>query len=190
MTKIGRLILNNLLAKQFRALKPGLVLDVGSKNSPYKELVPKTRYLRLDICPQSDPDIVADIHKVNRRGDSFDTIIAIQTLEHTYNPQKAINEIRRLLKTGGTFIASVPFIYKYHPDPKDYFRFTHDSLEYLFRYFKKIKIIPYGNRFQAVWELLSSAGLSPVLDLFNPLIAKINFHDEFFPLGFVVVAVK
>lgn len=184
------LTLNVILTRVFSSLKPGKVIDVGSKNSPYLSKIPHTSYLRLDIDPKSKPDIVCDLHKIIWKRNYFDTVIATEVLEHLYDPQKAVNEIWRILKPRGMAILSTRFIYKYHPDPKDYYRFTPDSLKYMFRNFARIKIYPHGNRIQTIWQLMCSSGLGPVLGFFNPLIAKINFPDKFFPLGFVIVAKK
>ncbi len=187
---VTRITLNNTLFSVFKILTPGKVLDVGSKNSPYLDKIPHLSYLRLDISSQSKPDIVCDLHKIKWKNSDFDTVIATEVLEHLYDPQKAVNEIFRVLKPGGVAILSTRFIYKYHPDPHDYFRYTKDSLEYLFKKFSKVNIYPHGNRIQVIWQLLSSSGLGFFLDFFNPLIAKINFRDEYFPLGFIVVAKK
>jgi ubiquinone/menaquinone biosynthesis C-methylase UbiE len=41
---------------------------------------------------------------------SYDLVFLIEVLEHVHNPQKALSEIYRVLKPGGTLIFSVPFI--------------------------------------------------------------------------------
>jgi SAM-dependent methyltransferase len=133
IASVTKYSLEKELLKQFKRLKPGIVLDVGSKNAPYKRYIPHTEYMTLDINPQVKPDIVADIHNVNWESNYFDTIIATEVLEHCYCPQKVIDEIYRLLKQEGICILSTRFIYPYHPDPKDYYRFTKDALEDLFK---------------------------------------------------------
>jgi SAM-dependent methyltransferase len=45
---------------------------------------------------------------------SFDAVIALEVFEHFANPQFVIEEIRRVLKPQGLFIASVPSVYTYH----------------------------------------------------------------------------
>lgn len=46
--------------------------------------------------------------------DCFDTVIALEVFEHFSNPQFVIEEVRRVLKPGGIFIASTPSTYTYH----------------------------------------------------------------------------
>ena len=123
---------------------------------------------------------------------SFDTVIATEVLEHLYDPQRAIDEIYRVLTPGGILILSTRFIYMYHPDPKDYYRFTEDSLSYLLRNFSNVEIYTHGNRLQVLWQLLTSPGngLGIFLNFLNPLVAKINYSSKKIYLGLVVVAKK
>ena len=143
--------------------------------------------MTLDVNPEVKPDIVSDIHKVNWESNYFDTIIATEILEHCYAPEKVIDEIYRLLKDEGICILSTRFIYPYHPDPKDYYRFTGDALRYLFQKFNQVEIYPHGNRLQVFWEIIPGR-IFFIKNIFNPLIAKINFKDPKLPLGFIVYA--
>lgn len=63
---------------------------------------------------------------------SFDIIYSSDVLEHVENPFQAAKNVLSLLKPGGVCITIVPFAYPYHPDPCDYFRFTHEGLSLLF----------------------------------------------------------
>jgi 2-polyprenyl-3-methyl-5-hydroxy-6-metoxy-1,4-benzoquinol methylase len=44
--------------------------------------------------------------------DSFDVVVAGELLEHLRDPQRLVGEIRRVLRPGGTFVASVPNAYR------------------------------------------------------------------------------
>jgi SAM-dependent methyltransferase len=44
--------------------------------------------------------------------DSFDVVVAGELLEHLRDPQALVAEIRRVLRPGGTFVASVPNAYR------------------------------------------------------------------------------
>ncbi|MCK5061006.1 class I SAM-dependent methyltransferase [Candidatus Parcubacteria bacterium] len=140
----------HLLRIQFKRLKPGVVLDFGSGSSPLKRYVPHTKYMRLDLNPDSQPDICCDLHNVQWESNYFDTVISTEVLEHVYDPQRAVSEIYRILKKGGVCILSTVFIYQYHPDSKDYYRFTWDSLNHLFKDFEHVEIFHHGNKFQAI----------------------------------------
>ena len=189
---VSRISLDIELKRQLKKLKPGVVLDVGSRYSPYKKYIPSVKYLTLDIDKEGRPDICCDLHKIEWQSDYFDTVVATEVLEHLYDPQKAINEIFRILKSGGICISSTRFIYPYHPGPKDYYRFTWDSLKYLFREFSAVEVYHHGNRIQALWQIISDCGKigAPFRNILNPIIGKIHFKETNYPCGFVVYAKK
>ena len=64
------------------------------------------------------------------------------------------------LAKGGICILSTRFIYRYHPDPYDYFRFTRDSLNILFDEFDTVEIYEHGNKIQALWLIYT--GMHPL----------------------------
>jgi SAM-dependent methyltransferase len=43
---------------------------------------------------------------------SFDVVVAGELLEHLRDPQRLVGEVRRVLRPGGTFVASVPNAYR------------------------------------------------------------------------------
>jgi SAM-dependent methyltransferase len=63
---------------------------------------------------------------------SFDIVLCNQVLEHVFNPNEFLSEISRVLKTNGTLLLTVPFIWDEHEQPFDYARYTtyalHDLL--------------------------------------------------------------
>ena len=191
INSVARIGLDKLLKTQFKRLKKGTVLDVGSKTSPYKKIIPHDRYLRLDIDASNKPDICCDLHLLNSHDNSFDTIIATEVLEHLYDPQKAIDNIHKTLKKDGTCILSTRFAHEYHPGPFDYYRFSSDGLKHLFRNFDNVEIFHHGNRLHVIWMLINSNKYSHIfLNIFNPIIALINVKKTNWPCGFVVVAKK
>jgi SAM-dependent methyltransferase len=190
MRSVNRISLDRLLVSQFKRLQPGVVLDVGAKSAPYRRHIPDTRYLCLDIDPSRDPDICCDLHELVWEPE-FDTVLAIEVLEHLHDPQTAIDRIHSVLKPGGICILSTRFMYRYHPDPEDHYRFTWDSLRYLFRGFAGVEVHHHGNRAQVMWEMINAGGRSRVvLNLMNPLLARFESKSTRFPLGFVVWARK
>jgi len=187
---IVRISLNRELFRQFKRLKPGIVLDVGSKDAPYKDNIPHTEYMRLDMDPGADPHICCDIHDIRWQSDYFDTIIATELIEHLHDPQKAIQEIFRVLKPGGVCILSTRFMHAYHPDPIDYYRFSAESLNHLLKDFSKVEIFPHGNRLQIFWMILTQGRFGSLFNILNPLIAGIQTPNPRIPLGYVVYAEK
>jgi len=189
---VNRFSLNRVLFPCFNKLKKnGVLLEVGySPDENYKKLIPHAKYLTLDIEAQNNPDICCDVCDIKWSSNYFDAVIAIEVLEHVYSPEKAINEIWRILKPGGSCVLSTRFLHFYHPGPKDYYRFTWDSLSYLFRNFRKVEIHHHGNEIQCIWHIITSGKAKVVLNVLNSLIARIHFKKTKFPLGFVIYAEK
>jgi SAM-dependent methyltransferase len=59
----------------------------------------------------------------------YDTVLFLNVMEHIFNHQHIANEVVRILKPDGQLIGYVPFFMWYHPDHKDFFRYTHEALE-------------------------------------------------------------
>lgn len=190
MRSVSRISLDRKLIPLLGNLEPGVTLDIGSKMSPYLDHIPHTRYLRLDIDEKNEPDICCDIHEIKWESNYFENVIATEVLEHLYDPARAVNEIHRVLKPGGSCVLSTRFIHKYHPDPCDYYRFTPDSLALLFEKFENVEVIPHGNGFQAVWMILNRRRFKKFLNIFNPIIAVVNFKKTNYPLGYILIAKK
>ncbi len=189
---MSRISLNNELHRQFKKIKKeGVLLEIGvSSDENYKDFIPHNKYLTLDSERQNNPDICCDVADIKWQSDYFDTVLAAEVLEHVCFPEKSVDEIWRVLKHGGICILSTRFIQYYHPGPKDYYRYTQDSLAYLFRDFKKVEIYHHGDRLQSLWHILNYGKIKVILNIFNPLFAKTHFKKTKFPLGFVVYAEK
>jgi SAM-dependent methyltransferase len=111
----------------------GLVLDVGSgagasynrffKKQPGVKLVPLDLKTGIDLEKDKLP-----------YGDaSVDMVLAFNLLEHIYNYRHLLLEIKRVLKPGGRVLGAVPFLVGYHPDPRDFWRYTSETLEKIFK---------------------------------------------------------
>ena len=108
-------------------------------------LLQKVKYLILDPVPDYEPDIVGDIHSLPFVDNSQEAIVCLAILEHIENPFKASDEMYRILESGGYCFVYVPFLYYYHAEKtyyKDYWRYTKDSLQVLFKDFSKMEIMP------------------------------------------------
>ncbi|MDA7591858.1 class I SAM-dependent methyltransferase [Pseudomonadales bacterium] len=191
MRTVHRVSLDGKLIAIMEGVTTGKVLDVGSMHSPYRKYITCGEYIRFDVDETSEPDICGDLHDMEIPDNSYDCIIATEVLEHLYDPIRAMSEIRRVLKPGGCCIMSTPFLYCYHGSPHDYYRFTWDSLSYICRDFTKVDIQHHGNIFVFLWQLLNDNPVTAIfVNLFNPIVGKIQFKNTAYPSGFVVVAYK
>jgi SAM-dependent methyltransferase len=188
----ARLSLDRELALVLPTLPAGIVLDVGSRYAPYRELVPATQYLTLDIEPSFGVDIVGDIHDVPRPDASFDTILCTEVLEHCRDPQRSVDELLRVLRPGGVCVLSTRFLYPYHPTPYDYFRFTEDGLAELFREWSNVEIRNLGSRLESLWMLVPRRGriLGWFVGLFDPLVSSVRVRSTKAATGYLVRATK
>src|SRR3989344_7674842 len=116
----------------------------GSKNyTPLRKIIDddaritNADYPKVHIC---------DLPHENNH---FDYVICDQVLEHVEGDiEKAVSEIHRVLKPGGTAVIATVFINPVHYGPKDLWRFSLDALRYLCRDFSEIiQCEGWGNRF-------------------------------------------
>lgn len=74
--------------------------------------------------------------------DEFDLVVSDQVLEHVVgDPQRAVEESRRVLKPGGLALHTTCLIQPIHRDarsPADFWRFTPDALRWLCRDFARV----------------------------------------------------
>lgn len=62
---------------------------------------------------------------------TFDFIFAEQVLEHVKYPYRAVRNVYRMLRSGGRFLVTTPFLIQVHGVPLDFTRWTEDGLKYL-----------------------------------------------------------
>lgn len=111
----------NLLGKNLR------VLDIGCGTGAIMEFFKKAGFkafgvdmseVALDYCRQKGLEVaLGTAEQTNQADESFDLAVSFDVLEHVAEDQKAVDEIWRILKPGGWFIASVPahqFLWSYH----------------------------------------------------------------------------
>lgn len=127
----------------------GYTLDIGCGNQAYKTLFPNS--ICADIDPDRHPDVVADLHNLKQfASNSFDCVLCTEVLEHCYDPQKASEEMFRVLKPGGILLLSTRFIFPMHDTPHDYYRFTKYGLQHLFQDFKIIELKEEANSMETM----------------------------------------
>ena len=101
-------------------------------------------FIQSDINPEFGHKII-NVTKMNYENE-FDIILCMNVLEHVYDFHKAIENLHRALKPGGTALIFVPVFYPFHDEPHDYWRFTEHSIRRLFNYFSGLEIKHSGIR--------------------------------------------
>lgn len=134
----------DILAPQYESLlrehARGRLLDCGCGDVPYygvyKAHVSETTCIdwgqSAHQCVHLDAEV--DLNGALPFADaSFDTVLLADVLEHIASPARLLGEIARVLSPGGALIVMVPFLYRVHEEPHDYYRYTQFGLEALVR---------------------------------------------------------
>ena len=82
------------------------------------------RVIRVDaFAPR--PSVRADLGQPLPFADGvFDGAVCTEVLEHVPDPGFLLRELARVVRPGALAIVTVPFVFRYHPDPDDFVRFT------------------------------------------------------------------
>jgi SAM-dependent methyltransferase len=129
----------DLTASQYNTYIPlhvkGHLVDLGCGNVPlheaYKNLITKSTCVDWPNSTHENKyvDVPCDLNQPLPFGDStFDTIIISDVLEHIAQPDLLWSEMARILKPFGKILVSVPFLYRIHEAPYDYYRYTEFAL--------------------------------------------------------------
>lgn len=154
------------LAPIIKDLVRGQVLDAGAGYLQFKPLLSRfaDRYWSLDYGARNGPvDYLTDIQDMqNVPSGYFDTVFCNQVLEHVPSPQKALDEIFRVLKPGGNLIVSVPHLSRLHEEPFDFFRYTQYGLTHLLQKsgYSVIRLLPVGGLLCFLFNQVSTAFLA------------------------------
>lgn len=104
------------------------ILDIGGKKISKRGQFDiensglKIKYANID--PETKPDYLCDAASIPVEDKTFNGVICSEVLEHVKEPKLVLEEAHRILKPGGVLLICVPFLYKLHPDPQDYGRYT------------------------------------------------------------------
>lgn len=116
--------------------KPGRVAIIGSKVYPgridRRALYPDA--VGFDMLPGEGVDVVQDLEQPLSMEwlFAFDHIECLSVLEHSRRPWLLAANLQRMLKPGGTIFVAVPFVWRVHAYPSDYWRMTPEAFPLLF----------------------------------------------------------
>jgi SAM-dependent methyltransferase len=172
MTDITASFYDNYIPKHVT----GKLADLGCGHVPFYETYKP--YITENSCidwPNSAHvnqylDLTCDLNQPIPLPDSlFNTIIISEVLEHISEPDLIWSEMTRLLMPGGKILLSVPFLYRIHEAPYDFYRYTEFALQ---KYATKNKL--------EIIELKAFGGLPEVLtDIMAKNLTKIPAIGNF-----------
>ena len=126
-----------------------------------------------------------DIKKIN--DESFEIILCTGLLEHIPDPQRLIDEFRRILKPEGELIISASAVFSFHEGPDNFFHFTPYGFEALFKNWSKIKMLRGSSQpFETIGILLQRILIQcDTFPPFRPIIEIFALIMPFFDKGIV-----
>jgi SAM-dependent methyltransferase len=108
-----------------------VLIDLGCGDMPYRTLwMPRiAAYVGCDLPGNEFADLPIDSDGlVPLPAEHADLVLSTQVLEHVDDPQAYLAEARRLLKPSGTLILSTHGVWRFHPQPGDFWRWTSAGL--------------------------------------------------------------
>lgn len=142
-------------------------LDIGAQNGPYAALFP--RRVGLDIQPGIGVRIIGDAQALGIRDEAFAVVLCTEVLEHLPEPQRAIDEMFRVLEPGGELLLTTRFLFPLHDTPHDYFRFTKYGLRHLLRRFEIVELQAETDSIGTLAVLLQRLGMQAETLRWTPL---------------------
>lgn len=141
--KNQELFLKKLLLSNFN----GKILEVGSKDygntTSFRDYYFDSEYVGVDLEDGKDVDQIIDL--VEGVGSlelaSFDLAICCSVMEHVRKPWVFAENLSSLIKSGGFIYISVPWVWRYHPYPDDYWRFSWKGIFELYPDFEWIEMM-------------------------------------------------
>jgi len=129
---VTRAFLNYMLQKE---VLQGVIIDIGGgKSADYLSFMNRAEgatFKTFDVKIGEKIDFEKDT--LPAKDGSYDTVLFLNVIEHIYNHQHIANEVIRIIKPGGKLVGFVPFLMWYHPDHRDFFRYTHEALEIILK---------------------------------------------------------
>lgn len=157
-------ILTNLALARWRDEVKGIVLDLACGKKPsYQRFLhlignDRVQVIGVDVNPSYCPTVVADLtHPLPFKTESIDVVILSSFFYIPPDPERILQEVRRVLKNGALLLLTAPLVFHYNPEPTDHWRFTEEGLKRLLSRSGLLveELIPIGERWTAAAYLLS-----------------------------------
>jgi SAM-dependent methyltransferase len=113
------------------------IADIGAQdiNGSLKIIFPDHEYVGFDIEAGNGVDVVMpNAETIPAESDSFDVVICANTIEHARRPWRLVQEMARIVKSGGLvwLLAPMPNAHRYHAHPIDCWRCYTEGMRGLF----------------------------------------------------------
>ena len=183
------------------------VLDIGGRIQPYRPLLSDrtAAYVALDVRLTPLVSVLGRGEQLPFRDGSFDLVICTQVLQYTYEPQRVMAEVYRVLRAGGYLLLSVPSASIQDAD-EECWRFLPAALRQMLAPFSKIEIVPEGGSVTGFVRTINSClnvfvrypsaravyqrTLCPALNLSGALLEKIAGTNDQFAVNYSICAQK
>lgn len=190
----------NLELKQYKIY--GKVLDIGGGVNPsYLNFLQTGENLQIRNLDSKNTAIDLEKDKLPAENESIDCVLMFNILEHIYNHNFLAREACRVIKKSGLVLGFVPFLVNYHPDPRDYFRYTGEALQKILGQagFKEITVREVGggplavnyNNIVFAFPKIIRLVIFPFYYLADRILIKLKPEvRKRYPLGYLFTALK
>jgi SAM-dependent methyltransferase len=155
-------------------------LNIGSGVTNYSQNI-----INFDLQPFKNVAVLGDLFHLPFKDNSFDYVFSIYVLEHIPDTKRAINEMLRVLKPGGTSYCLVPFIQGFHAAPADFTRLTISGVKEQFSDFARTEAVGLGPTSALLWifqewlALVLSLGIKRVGAILHILFMVLSFPIKY-----------
>ncbi len=110
----------------------------------------------MDLALERRPTIVGDARFLPFKDGVFDGVLCSEVIEHVFEKERVLDEIKRVLRPGGWLILTAPMSWGLHYEPSDFWRFTPYALRRLLedREFNVVQVERVGGLFSLVGSRL------------------------------------
>lgn len=128
--------------KQYMPTVNGPVLEIGSKDygstSSFRDTYVGCEYVGADMEEGKGVDVVVDLTQGTGTlpQNHFALGICCSVMEHVRKPWIMAEHMTTLIRPGGHLYMSVPWVWRYHPYPDDYYRFSWRGIAEIFTGFE------------------------------------------------------